>query len=155
MVIEICLRAFHTSDLKNRADPWGCVSKFDVACFFIIITVWRKNWPQQRSHEADLGKGFVVITTSCGMTLLFSTDRVYRRWSLIPYPTRACVCVCVSVCLCFYLQIWSTRSMDEMVMMERELQEIAGEEESTEAFSRGRFSVHLHLTGTVSLLARP
>lgn len=52
--------------------------------------------------------------------------------------------------------IWSTRSMDEMVMMERELQEIAGEEESTEAFSRGRFSVHLHLTGTpMSGMASP
>lgn len=39
-------------------------------------------------------------------------------------------------------QVWTTRSMEHFVMMERELQDVEGEECSV----RGRFSVHLHLT---------
>ena len=35
-----------------------------------------------------------------------------------------------------------------MVMLERELQDVAGEESAT---PEGRFSVHLHLTGSVSV----
>ena len=44
----------------------------------------------------------------------------------------------------FLLQIWSTRSMEEIVMMERELQDVVASEVG--AGGNTRFSVHLHLT---------
>ena len=50
-------------------------------------------------------------------------------------------------------KIWSTRSMEELVMLEKELQDVAEEEDVAEAHRAEmmRFSVHLHLTSGVSV----
>eukprot|EP00904_Undaria_pinnatifida_P009313 jgi/Undpi1/5511/HiC_scaffold_2.g00790.m1 len=98
--------------------------------FFLVI------WAMVLWHAAS---AWYYIGASIALWIV---DRAIR-FSSVSVSVSVSVRVSVRVSVTVRVRIWSTRSVDEIGMLERELQDVVTSEGGV---GNGRFSVHLHMT---------